>query len=158
MRKIFSGFPIWFLLLVGLIIYFETSIPPDFCRSENRKLSDQELIEIAVTYEINQGNLKLSESEKTANDFISNHPNCCKVLRSSKKSIYSKIFDSNRHEVVFDIAIHMKYMANQFNSTNKKRINLDRFLEEYLYTNSCGQVIKADQIGTTDLEVNDIEK
>ncbi len=158
MRKILSGFPIGFLLLVALVIYFEISIPPDFCRSENRKLSDQEFIEIAVTYELNQGNLKLSESEKTANDFISNHPNCCKVLRSSKKSIYSKIVASNTQEMDFDISIHMNYEANEFNSTSQGRISFHRYIEEYLDTNSCGQVIKANRIGIISLEDKHIKK
>ena len=158
MRKIFTGFPIWFLLLVGVIVYFESSIPPDFCRSENRKLSDQEFIEIAVTYELNQGNLKLSESEKNASDFIFNHPNCCEVIRSSKKSIYSKIIASKSQEMDTDISIHLNYEANEFDPSSKKRINFHRFIKEYLDTNSCGQVIKANRMGTISLEVSNINQ
>ena len=119
MRKIFSGMPIFFLICVGILIYFEVSIPTDYCRNENRVLSDQEFIEIAIAYEIKAGNLKLSSDEVTSTDFLNNHPKCCEVIRAKKRSIYSNVFESDDHTIDWGIAIKMIYETNGTNPITK---------------------------------------
>ncbi len=152
MRKIFSGLPVFFLICVGLLIFLETSISPDYCRNENRTLSDQELIEIAITDELRRGSLKLSTDEETANDFYKNHPTCCEVTRASKKSLYSRVFGSDDHTIDSDISVKMIYETNETN-LNGKKINFHRFIEESLAMNACGVIANKLTIGRQSLLV-----
>ncbi len=151
MRKIFSEMPVFFLLCLGLVIFFEVSIPLDYCRSANKTFSDQEFIEIAIAHEIKAGNLKLSTNEMTPNDFYSNHPQCCEVVRTKRTSIYSVIFEPHRRIRNSDISVKMIYEMNKFNLVTQS-INFDRFIEAYLGMSSCGDVTERSTIGRKSLD------
>ena len=78
-----------------------TADPAGFCSAQQRYLSDQEFIDIAVAlrdldWKKRGGREKFVYSGR---DFDLKNPNCCRVIRDETESIFNRMFDGQQVSV-----------------------------------------------------------
>ncbi|MFZ3001577.1 MAG: hypothetical protein WA071_14720 [Undibacterium umbellatum] len=128
--------------LVSMVVYHDYfADPPGYCALEKRRFTDDELKEIAVKFEFDRGNLKIDEPNPEIKNFIANHPECCRVIRAGKKTIYQKVFESKFETMDTDFSVELAYESNQINPRTKRPLP-HRFIDEYVDLDGCGNVIK----------------
>ena len=138
MMKILA--PIFWIiaLLVAIVFYHDyLSRPAGYCGIENRRLSDKEIIMLAVQYEISHGNLKVDDADPSPANFILKNPDCCSVIRAEKRTLYEKLFHSDLQTMTTDFSVHLVYETNEM-TLHPNDPSVRKFLGGYIDLDECG--------------------
>ena len=100
-RSVFAGTTAAICVAVFLAHKILTADPVGFCSAQQRYISDQEFIDIAVAlreldWKKRGGREKFVYSGR---DFDLKNPNCCRVIRDETESIYNRIFGAQQVSV-----------------------------------------------------------
>lgn len=130
------------IAIIGGVIYHDYLSPdPGYCWSKNTRLSDQELIEIVVQDEINEGRLKVDENNPSAKHYIATHPKCCEVIRNSRTTLYEKFKQNSTGIMETDFSVHFVFEANEYHPQTKQSFPF-KFFEEDVDMDACGKIVK----------------
>ena len=139
--------------IIGGVIYHDYLSPgPGYCWSKNTRLSDDELIEIAVQDEINKGRLKVDENNPSAKHFIATHPKCCTVYRTGRTTLFEKFKRSANGVTETDLSVYFIFEANDYHPQTKKPFS-NKFIGEYVDMDACGKIVEKSVMGRRSLEI-----
>lgn len=109
---------------------------PYYCSSQQRNLSDEEFIAIAIHAQVTAELLALDASDASARNFLKEHPTCCGVTRDFEEQSF--IY---RMTHVPTVEVEVNFRVKE----DARKRNGD-YYEDHLFIDSCGTVL--DRYGT----------
>lgn len=122
-------------------IFIALSAPPaGFCGTKKSVLTDQYLKEAAVLDEIQSGNLSLGAS-KSPSEYILANPECCRVSRKERKTLWEKLFGPGQMSADFVVELNYKTDSIPRNADQSQKL-----LTSISFIDACG-VLKETYVG-----------
>ena len=118
-------------MVAGSLLYvsyrYVTATPPGYCDSQQRFISDEEFIRIAIELRANDWKKRGGREtfEYSGRDFDTKNPNCCRVIRDETFPIFNRLL--NRQEI--SVELNNETSARNINGAN---------LNDRLFFNICG--------------------
>ncbi|MFZ6780796.1 hypothetical protein ACO0LD_28520 [Undibacterium sp. Ji83W] len=130
------------VILVSLMYAYDKAIPPGFCATEKRVITDEEICAKQYDAYITAGYLKLDKSEKTGMDYFKHHPSYCRVDRAETQGFRLRglIEDLDGR-----LSINLKYELTE-QGKKSQGVSKTTIWDEWLYVTPCGRFIKRDPI------------
>jgi hypothetical protein len=114
--------------------------PPGYCAAQNRVLSDDELLRLAVLRELDQ--IDIDGSEGSISNFLSSNPNCCRVNRDPASRTLLDVLTRNHY---FEVELNFPVKAD-------RQQRFGKYYHVYVSILPCGTVAGSQGIGTDRLE------
>lgn len=125
-----------FKMILGLVgvytIYVIFADPPGYCAAQQRYISDEEFIQIAVRE--NKTSMNIDGSEESIRTFHVKNPDCCTVNR--RQAQYSSRFLLT---AVNSIEVRLQFERNE---KNIKDQGGDKYHESIVIIDACGKQLE----------------
>ena len=119
--------------LLGLIVIYLTYLviadPPGYCAAQNRYISDEEFIQIAVKR--NKTSMNIDGSEESIRTFHAKNPYCCHVDRK-----HTQYFARFLSTTVNSVGISLQY---EMSAAQVARYPANKYHESIVITDECGK-------------------
>jgi hypothetical protein len=93
------------LLALSVAACGASKVAPGFCVAQNRYLTDEDYIRIAIRDQFNSNLLNISGSEESVKEFHKKHPKCCGVNRQQDSVAILNKFNG---QYVVDVEVHFE--------------------------------------------------
>jgi hypothetical protein len=140
-------FLIFFAACLALYLGYkwEMADPPGYCAAQNRSLTDDEFIELAVKEEFKSHHMNIDGSAASISGFHAKNPNCCRVLYRDEASLLDRMFHLQR------VMVHFVFERKPEDVSRYDKN--DKYYESYVEFNTCGRVLNTAGITTKFNEV-----
>ena len=129
-------------ILFGLIFIYLSFIifadPPGYCAAQQRNISDEEFIQIAVRQ--NKNSMNIDDSEESIRTFHAKNPDCCTVYREHTQYL-SRLLLTRVHSV--EVYLQFEKNTEEIARTGGSNIYYDAFVT----ISTCGEELENSGIG-----------
>jgi hypothetical protein len=125
--------PLWFaaaFTMIGVIYWFLAYVayPEGYCTAQQRYISDDEFVGIAVR--MASGNMNIDRSDASMRNFHVNHPRCCQISREGTLLIWRVLGTAS------GITVELKYLTDP-----KFFEGVSKLYEATYVFDSCGKKV-----------------